>query len=198
MRDGSVFLAVGDVCGHGIGPALLMASTCTLLRALAETHTDLSTILTIANRILIRETREERFVTLLLGHLNPGNRSFLHANAGHPPGYFLNSSGKVKAKLERTSMPLGVSACTEFLLGEPLVLCSGDLILFVTDGILEAESNTGDFFGWRRTLDTVRANLSRSAQEIVDALGCAVREFSHAPQPADDQTVLVVKAETDG
>ena len=147
MRDGSMGFAIGDVTGHGIGPAMLMASTHAHLRSLAQTYTDAGEILAMANASLVRETGDDRFVTLFLGRLDPRTRSFVYASAGHPAGYVLDASRKVKARLESTSLPLGIKQDAEFPAGEPVALKPGDMILLITDGILEARSPAGGYFG---------------------------------------------------
>ena len=129
MLDGSMGLVVGDVTGHGFGPALLMVSTCSLLRSLVGMHTEVLTILALANSMLVKETREERFVTLFFACLDPRSRRLVHVNAGHPTGYVMNCSGELKARLRTTALPLGVSPDTRFSLGDPLILSPGDLVL---------------------------------------------------------------------
>jgi len=193
MRDGSVGFAIGDVSGHGLGPALLMASTHAHLRSLARTYTDAGEILGLVNASLVRETEDDRFVTLLFGRLDPRTRSFVYASAGHPAGYVLDASGSVKACLESTSLPLGILPDADFPPGEPVALEPGDLVLLITDGILEARSPTGDYFGARRALEVVRAHRQAAAGEIIEVLHRAVLEFSETRKPADDVTALVIK-----
>src|SRR5882672_9710414 len=83
-------VVVGDVTGHGIGPALLMAETRAYLRILARNREDVGEILTRANGILAEDVGSERFITLFLGRIDPKNRGFVYASAGHPAGYVLN------------------------------------------------------------------------------------------------------------
>ena len=108
VQEETLGIAIGDVCGHGFGPSLLMAATRAYLRALMLTEATVGTILTLANRALAADVSEGRFVTLLLARLDPRTGSFVYANAGHPPGYVLASSGEVKAELESTGCPLGL------------------------------------------------------------------------------------------
>ncbi len=124
MPNGIVGFVIADVSGHGFGPALLMASTSTLIRLLTETHTDVGEILARVNRFLAKET-DDHFVTLLLGCLDPQSRSFHYASAGHPTGYVLDSAGAVKARLESTAPPLAVSpASEEFPAADPVILAA--------------------------------------------------------------------------
>lgn len=195
MPDRSIAVSIGDVSGHGFPSALLMASTHAHIHSLTNTYTDVGEILRFANAVLVEETEEDRFVTLLLGRLDPQSRSFVYASAGHPTGYVLDSSGEVKARLESTSFPLSIVPDAEFPTGVPVELQPGDIVLLLTDGILEARSPEGAQFGDQRTLEIVRASRNGSARQIIETLYAAVRAFSGGAEPEDDLTVVVIKVE---
>ncbi len=117
MRGESIGLAIADVCGHGLGPALLMASTQAFLRSSAEIHDDVGEILGRVNRCLMDVGEQHRFVTLFLGRLDVRARTLTYTSAGHPTGYILDAFGAVKARLESTALPLAIAADTEFRAG---------------------------------------------------------------------------------
>ena len=194
MPNGSVGFLISDVSGHGFGPALLMASTSTVIRLLAETHTEVGEILGRVNRFLTRET-DDHFVTLFLGCLDPQKRSFQYASGGHPDCYVLGSSGAVKARLESTALPLAISPTTEFPTANPITLDPGDIVVLLTDGLQEAMSPTHEQFGRDRVLEIVRAHRTRKAAQIVERLYLAVCNFSQRERPADDVTAIVIKVE---
>jgi PAS domain S-box-containing protein len=191
MAGESLGIVVGDVSGHGLGPALLMATLHAHLQSLVRHHDHLCEILTHANRFLMNES--DRFTTLFFGQLWPRTRSFAYVNAGHPTGYVLDASGAVRANLESTSFPLGVDVEAEFVTGDPIVLKPGDLIFLLTDGILEAETPDEAMFGVDRALETVRSSLHEPAQRIVERVYQAIQEFSQPRNLVDDATVVVVK-----
>ncbi len=194
MPNGSVGFVISDVSGHGFGPALLMASTSTLIRLLAETQTDVGDILARVNRFLARET-DDHFVTLFLGCLDPNSRSFHYASAGNPTGYVLDASGVVKARLRSTAPLLAISPAMEFPAAAPILLQPGDIVVLLTDGIQEALSPQREPFGTDRLLEVVRAQRTRKAAEIVESLYRAVCEFSRHEKPADDVTMIVIKVQ---
>jgi PAS domain S-box-containing protein len=198
MGDGTICIGLGDVTGHGFASALLMASTHALLRTLAPIHSNLGEILALSNTALFRETEANRFVTLLLGHLNPRTRSFSYSSAGHPPGYVLDALGNIKVALESTAIPLGLMPNTAFPVIGPMVLDPGDIVLLLTDGILEAQSPDDDDFGSERALEIVKKNRNQSAREIVESLYRAILEFSRTEKPIDDVTVVVIKVAPEG
>jgi sigma-B regulation protein RsbU (phosphoserine phosphatase) len=195
MHDGSLGLVVADVSGHGFGSALLMASTHAHLRSLATAFDRTDDIVARTNALLCTETEDDRFVTMLLARLDPQSRSLWYVNAGHPAGCVLDASGAVKATLDSTALPLGVVADEDFPSGGPIALEPGDLVLLLTDGVLEARSPEGAQFGVERTLDVVRAARYKSAAEIIEGLREAVCRFAWQSKLPDDLTALVVKVE---
>jgi len=195
FMDGSLGVVVGDVTGHGVGPALLMASTRAYLRSLVKTHNDLSKIMGLVNEILAHDVGEGRFVTLLLVRLDPPSGTLTYVNAGHPPGYVVDASGKVKAKLEGDAFPLGIVPDAGFSLGSPVSLAPGDIVILFSDGLLEATSPDGRCFGIDRVLETVRVYRKRSAEEIADHLDWVMREHVCHGELRDDVTAVVIKVQ---
>jgi sigma-B regulation protein RsbU (phosphoserine phosphatase) len=193
MLQDRLGVVVGDVTGHGIGPALLMAETRAYLRILARNREDVGEILTRANLVLAEDIGYERFITMLLVGLDPHQRAFSYANAGHPAGYVLGASGEIKAELKRTGLPLGIKPDMDYPPARAHALSAGDIILLLTDGIEEAMSPDETIFGAERILETVRANRERSAREIADALYGAVRAFAQNRPQLDDVTAVVIK-----
>jgi sigma-B regulation protein RsbU (phosphoserine phosphatase) len=195
MRDGLVGFVVADVSGHGIGPAIFMAATQAYLRSLVVVHTELDEILKHANAILCREMKGDHFVTLLLAKLDPETRSLVYASAGHPTGYIIGSTGEVKAHLESTGLPLGILPDAIFSVRCPLALEPGDVVLLLTDGLLEARSAEDSLFGTERAIDVIRSNRDRTASEILASVYGAWREFSGRDESLDDITVVVIKVQ---
>jgi serine phosphatase RsbU (regulator of sigma subunit) len=193
MLGGAFGLVVGDVSGHGFGPALLMANTRAYLRALAMTCGDVGDILTRTNAALGQDTSDEHFVTLIFARLDPADRSVVYASAGHNPGLVLDADGQVRRELKSTDLPLGVMPDTAFTAAERFKLSPGDILFLFTDGLIEARAPDRSDFGVERALETVRAKRARPAADIVEALYQAVRGFEAGEQQRDDVTMVVVK-----
>jgi serine phosphatase RsbU (regulator of sigma subunit) len=196
MQDGSVAVVIGDVCGHGFGPALLMAQMRAYLRAFLLTRTDVGEVLTLLNRALTGDT-DDRFATLVLAKLDSRDRSFVYASAGHSPGYLLDAAGGVKARLDSTGVPLAILPDGEFEAAPVRALEPGELALLYTDGLVEAHGPDEELFGVERLLGVARANRHRPSREIVNALYEAVREFCGLGAQLDDMTAVVIKVEPD-
>jgi hypothetical protein len=188
-------IVVADVSGHGLGPALLMAATRAYLRALALAPRDLSETLALANLMLCQDTRDGRFVALLFASLDPRTRSFVYVAAGQE-GYLMDASGAV-TRLETTSPPLGIDPGLAFPCAPPRVLEPGQAVLVFTDGLVEAQSPDGSFFGIERALAVARATQGQTAAARVRALCQAVRDFARGRPPGDDITVVVIQARPD-
>ncbi len=193
MLNGRLGIVVGDVTGHGIGPALLMAETRAYLRILARNRDDVGDILTRANRVLAEDVGSERFVTLFLAQIDAEQRTLCYASAGHPPAYVLGEDGALRAELKRTGIPLGIDIETTYPSPTTIELKAGDTLVFLTDGIEETLSPQNEFFGAKRVLEVLRKHRHLSATVMVDALHHAVREFAEGAPQLDDFTAIVMK-----
>jgi PAS domain S-box-containing protein len=199
LPGGRLGVVVADVSGHGFGPALLGAATHACLRTLAQAGhpIGIDDMLAAANRLLFADTDGDPFVTLVFAHLDPAARTLIYSNAGHPPAFVLDATGEVKARLGCTGCFLGIAPEGEFPVADPVHLTPGDVVVFVTDGVLEAMSPEpgGTTFGSGRALAVVRANRHRSARDIVAALCGAALEFYQGEPQHDDLTAVVIKVE---
>jgi serine phosphatase RsbU (regulator of sigma subunit)/CheY-like chemotaxis protein len=190
LADGCLGVAVGDVSGHGLGPALLMAQTRTCLRTLAQGHADIGAILTLANRMLAEDTTGDPFVTLFFGRLDPRAHTFDYAGAGHH-AYLFPCGGEAR-RLDATGPPLGVVPDGDVGCAPPIHLNPGDLVLLATDGIWEAPSPDGSPFGNARVAQTIACYREDSARELVSDLYHTVRAFSQNLPQQDDITAVVL------
>jgi serine phosphatase RsbU (regulator of sigma subunit) len=196
MRGGGLGIVIGDVCGHGLGPALLMAETRALLWGLAQGDADVGSMLASVNRMLYRDTRGESFVTLFAGYLDPATQAFTYAGGGHPPAYLLGPDGLPLRELRSSGPALGLmpESCF-FTVSQPVILEPGQTLVLVTDGVEEVDDPSGELFGRERLLETVAANRTEKPQRIVRSLYEAVRSFAGQAPQRDDVTAVVVKAE---
>jgi serine phosphatase RsbU (regulator of sigma subunit) len=192
LSDGALGVVIGDVAGHGFGPALLMAELRAYLRAFLLTRTDIGEIVGLLNRALAGDA-PDHFTTLLLARLDPHTRSFAYVSAGHPAGYILRPDGTVKTALPSTDMPLGILADVCFTAAPAVTLEPGEGVLLLTDGIMEAHTLDETLFGTQRTLEVVQANWDRPARQIIDNLYGEVRSFCGVTTQLDDMTAIVIK-----
>jgi sigma-B regulation protein RsbU (phosphoserine phosphatase) len=188
---GDLGLIVADASGHGTGPALLMSSTRALLRALVQTYQDVGELLTHANNAVAADVQDGRFVTAFLARLNPRTREISYAGAGHA-GLLLKVDN-TRQVLEPSSPPLGASQDVVVSAKCLPPLVPGDILILVTDGLLETPSSDGRQFGVDRLLDVVQAHRDESAQRIVQAAFEAAQQFGDGGPQRDDITAIVLK-----
>jgi len=112
--DGSLYIVVADIAGHGFGSAFVMAETRASLRAYATVILDVPSLLSGVNRSLAATLGGNRFVTMFLGRIDPRKRSLEYASAGHVSGYLLRYSGDIAAVLDSTAPPLGIFPDQQF------------------------------------------------------------------------------------
>jgi sigma-B regulation protein RsbU (phosphoserine phosphatase) len=193
LLDSCQGIVIGDASGHGVGPALLITETRAYLRAFTLTSEDIGRIVALVNRRLVEDTGGDSFVTLFFARLDPRTRFLVYTSAGHPGGCVFDPSGSVKALLESTGPPLGVVPDGDFPIGPAITLQPGDLVLLLTDGVVEARAPDGAVFGFQRAIDIVRAYRRDTAAQIVYNLYHAVCAFSQNQPQEDDITAVVIK-----
>ena len=190
---GDLLVVVGDVTGHGMGPALLMAAARAYLRALVLSDLSFEDILARARHLLLEDLGLDRFITLFFAKLAPATGVWTYINAGHPPGYVLGPDGRLKAELAPGTAALGIDRDEAPLAPVQVVLEKGDLLLLLSDGIPEARSAAGEEFGEGRMLDIVRREQARPAAEIIRTLMEEAGRFNGTDPLQDDMTLVVIK-----
>jgi sigma-B regulation protein RsbU (phosphoserine phosphatase) len=186
LGDGRWGLVLADVSGKGTAAALLMSATRGMLRSLAQTGSGPAEVLTRLNKLMIEDFPSGRFVTMVYAELDPASRVLRIANAGHLAPLLVEPSGHRWIHHEH-GLPLGISASkfseTEVTLGDD------SRIAFYSDGITEAEVDSGEDYGAERLLGQMQ-----SPDVSVDGLLADVRQFANGTGLRDDATVILVKA----
>ena len=190
LDDGRHIFVVGDVAGHGMGSALVMAETRASLRTLTDIKIDTSLILPAMNRLICSGTAEGMFVTLVLVIFDPATQTFEYYNAGHP-GWIVRKN--TREQLTTHQIPLGLLADVDHSASSTFQLAPGDILVVPTDGIHESP-NKDEIFGTNRLLDCIEASRNLNASEIVEGLFNAAIEFSDSEVLCDDMTLVVLKA----
>jgi len=194
LGRGKLGIAVGDVTGHGIAAALLMASARALLRSHAGRHgVELGALFNELNRHLVRDTGDERFMTLFYGVLDARERALWWTSGGHDPPLWLRRPTGIIEELPNTGIPLGVIDEATYGQAGPLTLSPGEVVLIGTDGIWEARNARKEMFGKPRLRELLSASADRPAEEIHAAVVEAVRRFRGTQPQEDDITLVVIK-----
>ena len=199
--NGSWAVVVGDVTGHGVGPALLMAATRSYLRALIKgfggnDHREINPgdLLCRINNILEEDLSEGRFVTLFLAMLDPKSRRFTYASAGHENALYLPAASRSFTELEATGIPLGILADASFEEGTTLCLAPGDIVVLTTDGVAEAVNTAREPFGRERLRAAITQRRTERARGVLNSIAQALEGFRAGARQTDDQTIVVLRA----
>ena len=195
LSENCVSFVVGDVAGHGMPAALLMG----LIHGAISTAEWTGSSATRArsmhrlNQLLVEKSSDDRFATLFWCAYDADAGQLRYFNAGHIPPILYRGPGTSAARIERLDQggpPLGLFSSTRY--DEGLVVVSpGDLLVIVSDGIVEAENSNDEPFGDERLIAAIRESGSRPTGEIRDAIFGRVRSFAPGPN-RDDQTLLVI------
>lgn len=193
LGDGRFAVVIADISGKGLPAALIMPAAKIALRTLAARHDSIDEVLGELNRIFLDNLPPASYFTLIYAVFDPAAGRLVYANAAHPPALHLAApSGEA-----RWLMPEGpaIGLLHEDVRFETVeVRCSpGDLFVFYTDGITEAEDGRGAEFGRERLLAAVRAVASPSASAVVAAVHEAAEAFRGPVPTGDDATVIVVR-----
>jgi sigma-B regulation protein RsbU (phosphoserine phosphatase) len=193
-KQDKIGIAVGDVSGHGISSALLMASARSSLRQRVLLSGNIAQIISDVNRQLTVDVEESgRFMTLFCSEIDTRARHIRWVRAGHEPAIFYDPATNTFEELKGPGMALGVNASCEYEEKQKSGLSRGQIILFGTDGIWEAHNGKGEMFGKASLFETIRQNAAGSAKEIVAAIIDSLNRFRQDVISEDDVTLVVVK-----
>lgn len=192
LRDeaGGLWIAAGDVAGHGYSCAVMQAMVKAGLMSLIEPGETPARVLTQLDRVLRTAGSEHSFTSLALLRLDPATGEALLGNAGYPyPLVF--AAGQI-TEISLPGLPLGQGPVRRYE-DRPFSLPPGSVLLLCSDGLFEALDRNGNAYGFERAREVLQAMGHRPPLEIVDALLNDCRRHLGAEEPPDDVTVVVVK-----
>lgn len=193
LSSGRVAMVVADVSGKGVPAAILTASIRASLRLESQGMCEASVADTVAaiNRWTCRDASNNMFVTMIYAVYDPERRQLTYTNAGHCFPLLFKPSGEYRT-LETGGCFLGIMDLMEYE-SETLEIEPGDTLVLYTDGLTDAHDEGNRVFGTERLVETIRANLDLSAEELRDELYEATLVFRATKEQFDDLTILVAK-----
>ena len=186
---GRLWIAAGDVAGHGYSCAIVHAMTTAALASLISPESSPAEVLQQVDRVL-RRASLRNFASLALLLLDPKTGRALLSNAGHPYPLAL-SNGEV-SEIEISGLPLGQGPARVYE-DISIQIPPGGALVFCSDGLFEAVDWSSSPYGFDRPQEVLRTLEDRSAEEIVEALLHDWRKHLRSEQPPDDTTVVVLK-----
>lgn len=193
LPNGNLGIVIADVTDKGMGAAMFMALSSTLIRTYALQYPTLPGFaMSIVNDRILSDTHGSMFVTVFFGVLEPHTGRLRYVNAGHPPPLMVSSTkGKPVDQLRATGMALGMVEKAAWQ-QKVVKFSPGDVLLLYTDGITEAQNLDGEDFGDDNLFDVVLPRRSSSAQELQNSVFEAVNRFTGNQATGDDIAVMVV------
>jgi sigma-B regulation protein RsbU (phosphoserine phosphatase) len=193
-NGGRIGIAVGDVSGHGIPAALLMATVRAFLKSRVSQPGSPAEIIYDVNRLITHDTGDTgQFMTLFYAVFDTGNKELQWVRAGHEPAIFYDPAKDEFKELNGYGMALGLDG--KFKYRENMLdgLTMGQLLLIGTDGLWETQSQSGEMFGKDRIKALIKKNANASPAKILEAIISALREFRGLMKQEDDVTLAVIK-----
>jgi sigma-B regulation protein RsbU (phosphoserine phosphatase) len=198
-EDGRLYFVVADVSGKGAPAALFMARiktltrvVATLYRAPAGTPVEPGQILERINADLCSDNRQDMFVTVFFGILDPASRRLTYCSAGHNAPYVLSARDGATRLRGANGTPLGIDADYKYETGTRN-LDDGDCIFLYTDGVTEAMDPEGGFFLDKRLEQLLSPLAGAPARAVVHEVIASVRDFAAGEPQADDIAAMAIR-----
>ncbi|HUP59379.1 MAG TPA: PP2C family protein-serine/threonine phosphatase [Thermoanaerobaculia bacterium] len=190
-------VAIGDVSGHGLSTGLVMAMVKAAITTLVEEGADETSLFQRLNQLVFRSTERRAFMTLAFTIYDLERGTIRHTNAGHLYPYLLRRGAGAPIPIESPSFPLGVreSIVTHTV---EVDLREGDAVVYLSDGIVEAQDENGDPFGFDQLEALLGRQTDRSPSDIRDAILDAIARHSGSRPADDDRTVMALRFDNIG
>lgn len=192
----AIQVVIADVAGKGVPAALLMSATAAAMRLEANRDRDMLKQVERLNTEIGAVSGAEQYVTLLVAEIDTKKRTVQYVNCGHNPALLFRAGSRTLTRLDSSCAPVGLSPDESCSLATA-ELAAGDVLVFYTDGVTEAENQIGEEFGMDRLSAAVLRGSSLSAEDLMTSLYDAAAGFC-ADKFSDDVTILVAKCNFDG
>ncbi|HEX8171535.1 MAG TPA: SpoIIE family protein phosphatase [Thermoanaerobaculia bacterium] len=187
-------VAIGDVSGHGLSTGLVMAMVKAAITTLVEEGADEESLFHRLNDLVYRSTERRAFMTLAFTIFDLSRGTIRHTNAGHLYPYLLRQGEATPVAIECPSLPLGVRHEMTTRTAE-VELREGDTIVYLSDGVVEAQDPNGEPFGFDQLEELLAHQTDRSPSAVRDTILDAVAQHARSRAADDDRTVMVLRFE---
>jgi serine phosphatase RsbU (regulator of sigma subunit) len=188
-------VAIGDVSGHGLSTGLVMAMVKAAMVTLVEEGADETSLFQRLNELVHRSTERRAFMTLAFTIFDLERGTIRHTNAGHLYPYLLRRGEHAPIAIESPSFPLGVRAALTTRTVE-VPLREGDAVVYLSDGIVEAQDPSGEPFGFDQLETLLGRHQESTPGQIRDGILAAIAKHAGGRPADDDRTVMVVRFDT--
>jgi len=187
-------VAIGDVAGHGISSALLMATVRSSLRQRASLPGSIANIISDVNRQLVEDVEDSgQFMTMFFLALNTESKQLEWVRAGHDPAIIYDPGTDSFNELGGSGIALGVDSGWIYEGNKKTDLSKDQIIFLSTDGVWEVRNKKGEMLGKETILNAIRQNSSSDATQIIDAIFDILDKFIGGAKIEDDITSVIIK-----
>jgi sigma-B regulation protein RsbU (phosphoserine phosphatase) len=197
INANTIQIAIGDVSGKGVSAALLMSATAAAMRLEADRNRNMLRQVERLNADIAAVSDPEHYVTLLVAEIDTQERIIRYVNCGHNSALLFQASTHTLKRLDSSCPPIGLAPNENCELATA-ELTPGDVLIFYTDGVTEAENLLAEEFGMGRLSAILERGSSLSAKALLDDIFSSAANFSKDVGFADDVTILVVKCNFNG
>lgn len=184
-------IALADVSGKGVPAALMVSTIHSAIRLLMARMGVGPALVERLNGHVLASSASNKFITLLVGELDPQTGDVVFVNAGHNPGLVIRAGGGVE-RLDAGGLPVGLLPGSRYRAGR-VTLAPGDLLCFYSDGITECISRDDEELGEQRLIELLRPVAGEGVGRVVGRVEAAVTQFAAGQDQFDDQTLVLVR-----
>ena len=193
LGEGRLGLVLGDVSGHGLQAALVMAAARAYLRAFTSTISDPTEAVTRLNVALVPDMGSGRFITLFLALADTQTGAVQWCNAGHNPALHYHAADGSIDELGKGGFPAGIMEGADYKPGAPFTLEPQDVLLVYTDGVTESRDAEGELFELERLKQVLTASAGEDPATLLGHVRAAVTKWTGGAPLDDDVTLMAVR-----
>ncbi|RLD12226.1 MAG: hypothetical protein DRI44_01360 [Chlamydiae bacterium] len=197
VDDDHLGIVIADVSGKGYAAGLVMATARSLFSVMSRANLSPSDVLCELNKYLVKLIPQEMFISVIYAIFNKKSREIVWARAGHEPLICCSVGKKPKILDGGNGMVVGMlegEAFRQTLTDENYTLNPGDVVLFYTDGVTEANDPEENEFGMNRLINTMRSVTKMSAENAINLIVHKLSRFVHDHPPYDDMSLVLIRA----
>jgi len=193
IRNNEIAFAIGDVSGHGLSAALIMAGLVGFVRSSASVFNEnLGEFFKRLNNLIFESTAGSNFISFFYGIVREEDKVFRYINAGQNPPMVYRPCTDTFVQLKTGGLLMGIKPDWDYETGT-IKLESGDIIILYTDGITETFNSENEMFGEERLKYIIKKYYINTSSEIMDYILDGLDRFSNRLPQKDDITLLVIK-----
>lgn len=186
-------ILLADATGHGITAAMCIAQFRSLVKATSRLSDDLSRICTYVNDLLTEDLPSDRFVTCLVGTLDPETHELSYIAAGQGPLLHYHAASNRTDVLAASDLPMGIMDTHLFEMQSIIALAPGDIFCLLTDGFFEWARKDGQQYGDQRVVALLAKCKDMPAKQIIERVYKSVLSFAGGTPQTDDLTAVILK-----